>query len=67
MFTEFIRKSDWNYMFLAVVATLAVAALVTLASTRNDAQSQSRAKQDNGQVITGRNQQNYETTMRFVN
>lgn len=54
-------------MFLAVIATLTVAALATLASTGKAGQTESRANQENGQVVTGRYTQYNETTMRFIN
>lgn len=67
MFTELIKKGRWSYMFLAVVATLAVAALATLASTSTAGQTQSRATHENGQATYGSYTQYNETTMRFIN
>ena len=66
MFTRLINKK-WNYMFLAVVATLAVAALATLASTRTAGQTEGRANQGNGQAAYGSYTQYNETTVRFIN
>lgn len=66
MFTELINKK-WNYMFLTVIAVLAVAAMATLISTRTISQAESKANNENGQVITGRYTQYNETTMRFIN
>jgi hypothetical protein len=67
MFTELIKKGNWSYMFLAVVATLAVAALATLANSHTEGKSQSRAKQNSEQTITRGYPQYNETTMRFIN
>lgn len=67
MFTELINRK-WNYMFLAVIATLAVAALATLINTHYMGEAESKAKSnENGQVVTGRYTQYNETTMRFIN
>ena len=67
MFTELINKK-WNYMFLTVIAVLAVAAMATLISTRTISQAESKANNnENEQVITGRYTQYNETTMRFIN
>lgn len=67
MFTELIKKSKWSYMFLAALATLAVATMATFASTRTAGQAQSKANHESEQVITGRYTQYNETTMRFIN
>lgn len=67
MFTELIRKGKWSYMFLAAVATLAVAALATLANTRAHAETQSPATQQQAQPTYGSYTRNNTTTLRFVN
>lgn len=67
MFTEFIRKGKWSYMFLAAVATLAVAALATFANTSTSGETERNAKLSNGQVKTERPTQYNEATMRFIN
>jgi len=66
MFTE-LMKRKWNFMFLMAIATLAVAALTTLACTRGANQETGRQSYQNGQVSTGRYPQYNETTMRFIN
>ena len=66
MFTKLINKK-WNFMFLAAVATLAVAALATLAATRSAGVTESRATHENGQATYGSYTQYNETTMRFIN
>ena len=67
MFTELIRKGKWSYMFLAFVATLAVAALATLANSRSEADTKSSINSNNEQVQTGRYTNYNETTTRFIN
>lgn len=67
MFTELIRKGKWSYMFLAVVATLAVAALATLANTRNHAETESSANFEQGQANYGTYTRYNGSTMNFVN
>ena len=67
MFTELIRKGRWSYMFLAAVAVLAVAALATLANTRNHAETESSAAQQQGQPTYGSYTRYNGATMRFVN
>lgn len=54
-------------MLFAMIATLAVAALTTLASTRTTDQELGRSTNRKGQVTTGRYTQYNETTMRFIN
>ena len=67
MFTELIRKGRWTYMFLAALATLAVAALVTLANTRNQSEAPSKANYEQGQASSGGYTRYNGTTMQFVN
>jgi len=71
MFTELIRKGNWSYMFLAAVATLAVAALATFANTRTVAQPTGTSKTVNQEQQRSAAYGNYTryngTTMRFVN
>lgn len=67
MFTELIRKGKWSYMFLAAVATLAVAALATLANTRTASESQSNAVHENGQATYGSYTNYNGASMRFIN
>jgi hypothetical protein len=52
MFTELIRKGKWSYMFLAAVATLAVAALATLANTPPQARPRARSTTRAGKQLT---------------
>lgn len=67
MFTR-LKKGNWNYMFLAAVTSLAVAALATLFSARTESENQNRASHQNSeQVVTGRYTQYNETTLRFIN
>lgn len=66
MFTELLKRKR-NLMLFAMIATLAVAALTTLASTRTTDQELGRSKNQKGQVTTGRYTQYNETTMRFIN
>lgn len=67
MFTQFIRKSRWSYMFLAAVAVFAVAALATLANTRTQIEAQSKPSQEQGQAAHGSYTRYTETAVRFVN
>ena len=67
MFTELIRKGKWSYMFLAAVATLAVAALATLANTRTQSETESPANPSQGQTTYGSYNNSTATTLRFVN
>lgn len=66
MFTELLKRKR-NLMLFAMIATLAVAALTTLASTRTTDQELGRSTNRKGQVTTGRYTQYNETTMRFIN
>ena len=68
MFTQFIRKGRWTYMFLVAVAVLAVATLTAFASTRNaDSTTESKANYEQGQAAYS-NRANYNgAAMRFVN
>lgn len=54
-------------MLFAMIATLAVAALTTLANIRTTDQELGRSTNQKGQVTTGRHTQYNETTMRFIN
>lgn len=67
MFTELIRKGRWSYMFLAAVAVLAVAAMATLANTRNQAETESSAAQQQGQPTYGSYTRYNGSVTRFVN
>jgi hypothetical protein len=67
MFTELLKKGNWSYMFLAALATLAIAALATLFTSRSTGDIQNRANHENEQVITGRYTQFNESSVRFVN
>lgn len=67
MFTELIRKGKWSYMFLAAVATLAVAALATLANTRTHAETESSANKEQGQASYSSPTHYNGATMHFVN
>jgi len=68
MFTQ-LKRGRWNYMFLAVATSLAVAAMATLFSAHSDeAQDNSQASHNSEQVITsGRYTQFNGSTVRFVN
>lgn len=67
MFTE-VKKGKWNYMFLAAVASLAIAALATLFTARITTDNiENRASHENEQVFTGRYVQYNETVTRFIN
>lgn len=65
MFTE-QEKGKWRYMLIAAVASLAVAALVSLFSANSPRGMQDSVNRKNGQT-TGRYTQFNETTMRFIN
>ncbi len=67
MFTELIKKGKWSYMFLAAVATLAVAAMATLANTRNLAKTESSANYEQGKASYGSYTHYNGATMNFVN
>ena len=64
MFTR-IKKGNWNYMFLAAAASIAVAAMTALLSSRSVGQIRNRASQSSGVVITG--QHNAHNSVQFVN
>lgn len=68
MFTE-LKKTKWSYMFLAAIASVAIAALTTLFTTRPAGVTDSRVNQEDERALTGRHAQYYnnETTMRFIN
>lgn len=65
MFTE-QEKGKWSYMLIAAVASLAVAALVSLFSANSTRGLQDGVNRKNGQT-TGTYTQFNETTMRFIN
>ena len=65
MFTE-QEKGKWSYMLIAAVASLAVAALVSLFSANPSKGMQDGVNRKNGQT-TGTYTQFNETTMRFIN
>ncbi len=65
MFTE-IKKGKWNYMFLAAIAAITLAALVTMFSNANRADSKERANQEE-QYLTGSYSIYNESTIRFIN
>ena len=67
MFTELIRKGKWSYMFLAVVAVLAVAALATLVNTRAHAETENSVKYEQGQAGYGSYTRYNGAAMNFVN
>lgn len=66
MFTQ-LKKGNWNYMLLTAISCIAVAALVSLFSSRPEAKSNSHASHNSEQIITGRYIQHNETTLRFIN
>lgn len=67
MFTQ-LKKGRWNYMFLAAVASMAVAAMATFFSTNTTSESMNnQANHNSDQVITGRYTQFNGSTVRFVN
>ena len=65
MFTE-QEKGKWSYMLIAAVASLAVAALVSLFSANSTRGLQDGVNRKNGQT-TGTYTQFNEATMRFIN
>ena len=68
MFTQ-LKKGRWNYMFLAAIGSLAVAALTTLFTIRTEASNTNNHASHNAdqQVVTGRYTQYNGTTLRFIN
>lgn len=66
MFTE-LKNGKWNYMLLTAMASLAIAALATLFTTRSANDVGKNAQQENDKAITGRYLQNHESAMRFIN
>lgn len=68
MFTGLIKKGRWSYMFLAAVATLAVAALATLCTTRSAGDMDSQLKRSHERTLkTGSYMPVNGTTTRFIN
>ena len=69
MFAQLIRKGRWTYMFLAAAAVLAVAALTTLASTRNaGSPTENMINHEQGQAAySNYTHNNGGATMHFVN
>lgn len=67
MFTQ-LKKGRWNYMFLAAVASAAVAAMATFfnASTTSESMN-NQANHNSEQVISGRHTQFNGSAVRFVN
>ncbi len=66
MFTQ-LKEGRWSYMLMAAIASIALAALISLFSARATAQTENHAKHNQKQVITGRNTQYNESTVRFIN
>lgn len=68
MFTE-LKRGRWNYMLLAAMSSLAIAALTTMLSARSEAGNTINHASHNSehQTITGRYTQYNETTLRFIN
>ena len=66
MFTEF-KKGRWSYMLMAAMASIALAALTSLFSTRAYVQTDSQSGDNQEQVITGRHAIYNESTVRFIN
>lgn len=67
MFTE-LKRGRWNYMLLAAMSSLAIAALTTMLSARSEAgNTNNHASHNSEQTITGRYTQYNETTLRFIN
>ena len=66
MFTK-LTKGKLSYMFLAALASIAIAALATLFSSHPADEIGSRAEHENEQVFTGSYVQYNETVTRFIN
>jgi hypothetical protein len=66
MFTGNLKRRDWNYMFIAAAASLAVAALATLYSTRETGSPNGRASHEYEQPATSGYMHNG-TMTRFIN
>ena len=66
MFTGSLKRHDRNYMFIAAAASLAVAALATLFSTRETGSPNGRASHEYEQPATSGYMHNG-TMTRFMN
>lgn len=65
MFTG-IKKGRWNYMFLAAIASIALAALVTLFNNLGQTDDLERANQEE-QYLSGSRTLYNESSIRFIN
>lgn len=65
MFTG-IKKGSWNYMFLAAIAVIALAALVTLFNNLGQTDDLERANQEE-QYLSGSHTLYNESSIRFIN
>lgn len=66
MFTRLI-KCRWSYMILAAIASIALAALTSVFSSRPDPEPQNRADHESEQVSTGKLTKYNESSLRFIN
>ena len=67
MFTQ-LKKGKWNYMFLAALASVVVAAMATFFSTNTTSEDMNnQAKHNSEQTISGRYTQYNGSSVRFVN
>lgn len=67
MFTE-LKKGRWNYMLMAAIASIALAAITSLLTPRSTAQAGNKAHFDNEQVNKKSAHAQYnQSTVRFIN
>lgn len=66
MFTR-LKKGRWNYMLLAAIASIALAALTSLLIPRAPEPADPIVSHDNDQIVTGRHLQYNQSAVTFVN
>lgn len=66
MFTR-LKRSELGYLSMAAIASLALAALMALFTTKSSTTTEGRANHENEQVINGDYSRHSHSTVRFIN